>query len=59
MAYGDRALKGSMKAADKSGAEFVLVIGPDEISSGSATLKALKSGLEKEVRLSALIAELN
>ena len=59
MAYGDRALKGSMKAADKSGAEFVVVIGPDEISSGSATLKALKSGLEKEVRLSALIAELN
>ena len=59
MAYGDRALKGSMKAADKSGADYVLVIGPDEVASGSATLKEMKSGLEKEVRLSALIAELN
>jgi histidyl-tRNA synthetase len=54
MAYGDRALKGSMKAADKSGAEFVVVIGSDELASGKATLKAMKSGEEKEVRLSAL-----
>ena len=59
MAYGDRALKGSMKAADKSGAEFVLVIGADEISSGKALLKNMKSGAEKEVRLTALVSELN
>jgi histidyl-tRNA synthetase len=58
MAYGDRALKGSMKAADKSGAEFVVVVGPDEVTSGKATLKAMKSGQEKEVRLSALKDEL-
>jgi histidyl-tRNA synthetase len=58
MAYGDRALKGSMKAADKSGAEYVVVIGPDEVASGKATLKAMKSGQEKEVRLSALKDEL-
>jgi histidyl-tRNA synthetase len=58
MAYGDRALKGSMKAADKSGAEYLVVIGPDEIASGKATLKMMKSGQEKEVRLSALKDEL-
>jgi histidyl-tRNA synthetase len=58
MAYGDRALKGSMKAADKSGAEFVVVIGPQEVASGKVTLKAMKSGQEKEVRLSALKDEL-
>ena len=58
MAYGDRALKGSMKAADKSGAIFSLVLGADEIATGLATLKNMKSGVEKEVRLSALAEEL-
>ena len=44
MAYGDRALKGAMKAADKSGAKFGLVIGDDEISSGNCQLKLMSSG---------------
>jgi histidyl-tRNA synthetase len=44
MAYGDRALKGSMKAADKSGAEYCLVIGEDELSSGVANLKRMRDG---------------
>ena len=57
MAYGDRALKGSMKAADKSGAKFAVVIGDGEISSGICALKDMKSGQSKEVRLSALAQE--
>jgi histidyl-tRNA synthetase len=44
MAYGDRGLKGGMKAADKSGALCTLVIGDDEISSGNCDLKIMKSG---------------
>lgn len=44
MAYGDRALKGAMKAADKSGAKYGLVIGDDEISSGKCELKLMSSG---------------
>jgi histidyl-tRNA synthetase len=44
MAYGDRALKGAMKAADKSGAKFGLVIGDDEIASGVCQLKLMSSG---------------
>ena len=44
MAYGDRALKGAIKAADKSGAKFGLVIGDDEISSGNCQLKLMSSG---------------
>ena len=44
MAYGDRALKGAMKAADKSGAEFGLVIGDDEITTGNCQLKLMSSG---------------
>ena len=44
MAYGDRALKGAIKAADKSGAKFGLVIGDDEIASGICQLKLMSSG---------------
>jgi histidyl-tRNA synthetase len=59
MAYGDRALKGSMKAADKAGAKFSLVIGTDEMKSGLAQLKNMNSGEEKEVRISELKNQFN
>jgi histidyl-tRNA synthetase len=54
MSYGDRALKGAMKSADKSGAKYSCVIGESEISSGSLTLKEMKSGVTKEVRIDSL-----
>jgi len=57
MAYGDRALKGAMKSADKSGARFSSVIGADEITSGLVALKDMKSGESKEVRISSLAEE--
>ena len=44
MAYGDRGLKGGMKAADKSDAKYALVIGDDEIKSGAGQLKLMSSG---------------
>ena len=44
LAYGDRGLKGGMKAADKSDAKFALVIGEDEIKSGAGQLKLMSSG---------------
>ena len=59
MAYGDRALKGAMKSADKSGARFSAVIGGDEVNSGSVALKDMRTGLTKEVRISDLSSELN
>ena len=58
MAYGDRALKGAMKSADKSGARFSIVIGGDEINSGRVALKEMKTGTSKEVRISALSDEI-
>jgi histidyl-tRNA synthetase len=57
MAYGDRALKGAMKSADKSGARFSAVIGSDEIKSGTVALKDMSTGGSKEVRISTLSAE--
>ena len=57
MSYGDRALKGAMKSADKSGAKFSAVIGSDEIKSGTVALKDMSTGESKEVRISTLSAE--
>ena len=44
MAYGDRGLKGGMKAADKSQALYALVLGDDEVVSGKCELKLMSSG---------------
>ena len=54
LAYGDRSLKGGMKAADKSGARFSLVIGDDELSSDTATLKQMRTGESVSVKISSL-----
>jgi histidyl-tRNA synthetase len=57
-AFGDRALKGAMKGANRLGARFVLVIGDDEVTSGAAELKELSSGKTHSVTLSSLISTL-
>ena len=54
ISYGDRALKGGMKAADKSGARYSIVLGADELASGEVALKAMKSGESQSVTLSLL-----
>ncbi len=58
VAYGDRALKGGMKAADKSGARFALVLGDDEIASGKGELKNMQTGDSVSVTLRTLHEEL-
>ena len=52
--YGDRGLKGAMKAADKSGARFSIVLGDAELSTGSVELKEMATGQALSVTLSAL-----
>jgi histidyl-tRNA synthetase len=62
MAFGDRALKGSMKAADKSGAEFVVVIGDSEMEQGEVALKRMSDGVTTSVKIGQLkdkISEMN
>ena len=58
IAFGDRALKGAMKGADKSGAMRVIVLGDSEISSGTALLKEMKSGAETSVKIDSLFEAL-
>jgi histidyl-tRNA synthetase len=59
MAYGDRALKGAMKAADKSGARYSLVIGADEMNSGEALLKEMSTGATRSIRLDSFTEQFN
>jgi histidyl-tRNA synthetase len=58
IAFGDRALKGAMKGADKSGAMHVIVVGDSEISSGTVLLKEMKSGTETSVKIDSLFEAL-
>ena len=44
MSYGDRGLKGAMKAADKLEAKYVVVIGDGEIETGELSLKRMSDG---------------
>ena len=54
IAFGDRALKGAMKAADKSGSAYAIVIGDSELASGSVELKRMKDGELSSVKIGEL-----
>ena len=54
ISFGDRALKGSMKAADKSGAAYVIVLGESEVTSGTVELKEMSTGKTSSVTLASL-----
>ena len=44
LAYGDRGMKGAMRAADRSGARFALVVGDRDVEAGTVGVKDLGSG---------------
>jgi histidyl-tRNA synthetase len=49
MVFGERGMKGSMKAADRSGASYALLIGDREQAQGSVLIKDLGNGDQVEV----------
>jgi histidyl-tRNA synthetase len=44
-AWDDRSMKAQMKAADRSGARFAVIVGTDEVAAGHATVKDLRGDL--------------
>ncbi len=42
-AYDQRSMKAQMKAADRSGARFAILIGPEELAAGEVTIRDLRS----------------
>jgi histidyl-tRNA synthetase len=44
MAYGDRGIKGAMRAADRSGAKYAVVVGERDLNAGVVQVKDMASG---------------
>ncbi|HEX9042051.1 MAG TPA: histidine--tRNA ligase [Trebonia sp.] len=49
MAFGHRGLKGAMKAADRSGARFAVLIGAEEKRNATVRIKDLRDGDQQDV----------
>jgi histidyl-tRNA synthetase len=62
MTFGSRGLKGAMKAADRSGARFAVIIGAEERKAATVAIKDLENGDQQNVAATAatswLLAEL-
>lgn len=57
LAYGDRGLKGAMKAADRSGARLALVLGDRELEERQVEVKDLTNGEQHRVALDDIVAQ--
>jgi histidyl-tRNA synthetase len=55
---GGRGLKGAMKAADRSGARFAVVLGDRDLAAGVAQVKDMRTGEQRPVPLEGLVGEL-
>lgn len=58
MDYTGRSLKAQMKIADKLNARFVVIMGEDEIASGNATVRDMRTSEQKVVPLASLTESL-
>jgi histidyl-tRNA synthetase len=58
LAYGDRGMKGAMKAADRSGAAYAVVLGERDLEAGVAQVKDLATGEQTALPWDGLAADL-
>src|SRR5581483_2196883 len=56
MAFGERGMKGSLKAADRSGASYAVLIGEREQAGNAVLIKDLRNGEQVEVAAAAAVA---
>jgi histidyl-tRNA synthetase len=57
LAYGDRGIKGAMRAADRSGARLALVAGNRDIDAGTVGVKDLTTGEQIDTATDSVVAE--
>jgi histidyl-tRNA synthetase len=57
LAYGDRGLKGAMRAADRSGARLALIAGDRDIDAGTVGVKDLTTGEQVDTATDSVVAE--
>ena len=58
MAFDARALKGAMKAADRSGARYALIIGEEEIATNTVMVRDLAEGTQEPVPLTEVVTRM-
>ena len=58
MAYGGLGLKGAMRGADRSGAEYALILGERDLAAGVAQLKNLVTGDQDPVAIGKIVETL-
>jgi histidyl-tRNA synthetase len=56
LAFGQRGLKGAMKAASRSGARYAILVGDRELEQRSVQIKDLGLGDQREVAADAAVA---
>jgi histidyl-tRNA synthetase len=56
LAYGDRGMKGAMRAADRSGARIALVAGDRDVEAGTVGVKDLTSGEQVDVAVGDVVS---
>jgi histidyl-tRNA synthetase len=59
LAYGDRSVKGAMRAADRSGARLALVAGDRDIEAGTVGVKDLTTGEQVDVATDSIVDEVS
>lgn len=55
LAYGERGLKGAMRAADRSGARIALIAGERDVASGTVGVKDLSTGDQVDVAIGLVV----
>jgi histidyl-tRNA synthetase len=55
--FDQRSMKSQMKAADRSGADVAVIVGPDEVAAGAVTLRALRDERPQETVTRAELVE--
>jgi len=56
--YLDRSVKSQMKSADRMNATYTIILGDNELNSGKATIKNMKTGEQQEVVLEKLVEKM-
>ncbi len=56
--FGDKGIKAAMKAANRSGARYALVLGERDLAEGVVQLKDMGSGEQTAVGINEIVAEL-
>ncbi|MHB2024916.1 MAG: His/Gly/Thr/Pro-type tRNA ligase C-terminal domain-containing protein, partial [Mycobacteriales bacterium] len=58
LAYGERGLKGAMRAASRSGAQVAVIAGERDLAAGSVQVKELATGEQREEAIEGLAGRL-